>query len=128
LLSGLSNIDITAGARAQLENSYSRSLEVLKDWWISDYSITKPILVDGATHLPFISFMPLSFKNLITNKMFHDVLQWDCTLQKVTRELKNSGFKILGFFHYGYTLKLKPLTSSYFIIAMKKRDKNNFEK
>jgi len=82
-------------------------------------------LIEPHTHLPFISFMPPHLRNLITNSMFRGILQWDCTLQEVTRTLKNSGFKILGFSHYGYIPKLKHLASSYFIIAMKTCDKNN---
>jgi len=42
--------------------------------------------------------MPAHLRNLITNSVFRRILQWDCTLQEVTRTLKNSGFKILGGF------------------------------
>jgi ubiquinone/menaquinone biosynthesis C-methylase UbiE len=76
-------------------------------------------LIEPHTHLPFISFMPLRFRNLITTSMFNETLQWDCTLQKVTQALREHGFKILGVFYYVYIPKLKPLAFSSFIIAMK---------
>jgi ubiquinone/menaquinone biosynthesis C-methylase UbiE len=76
-------------------------------------------LMEPHTHLPFISFMPVHLRNLITTSMFNETLQWDCTLREVIQALKDSGLKILGVFHYAYMPKLKPLAFSYFIIAMK---------
>jgi SAM-dependent methyltransferase len=76
-------------------------------------------LIEPHTKVPFISFMPVRLRNLLTISIFRDVLQWDCSLQEVTQALKDSSLKILGVFHFAYMLKLKPLAFSYFIIAMK---------
>jgi ubiquinone/menaquinone biosynthesis C-methylase UbiE len=77
-------------------------------------------LIEPHTHLPFISFMPLYFRNSITTSMFNETLQWDCTLREVIQTLKDFGFKIIGVFHHAYIPKLKPLAFSHFIIAMKR--------
>jgi ubiquinone/menaquinone biosynthesis C-methylase UbiE len=76
-------------------------------------------LIEPHTKVPFISFMPVRLRNLMTTSMFRDILQWDCTLQEVTQALKDSGFKILDVFYFAYMPRLKPLAFSYFIIAMK---------
>jgi len=78
-------------------------------------------LLEPHTHFPFISLMPVSFRNYITKLMFNEIFQWDCTLPRLLQEVRKHSLEIMGVYYYTYKKIPKLFAMSYFIVAMKLR-------
>jgi ubiquinone/menaquinone biosynthesis C-methylase UbiE len=77
-------------------------------------------LIEVHTKLPFMPLMPTRLKDLATDLMFHDKLQWDCTVKNLIEILEKRGLRIIGVIPYSYANKLRIIPNqAYYIIAIK---------